>query len=104
MKHKNDEVIRAWLDGKTVQYRYAGEDECWVSFAHFAHGVTRNPDFLDENSLGEWRIKPEPNNLWVVYDNHGNIAHLTKFESEAQNFAKYYGVMYTVVEMKEVVK
>ncbi len=100
MKHKNDEVIRAWLDGKTIQSRY--KETVW--YDHFKGDGRPNLTIFDERADDEWRIKPEPKKLWVVYDNFCNIAHLTKIESEAQNFAKYYGAMYTVVEMQEVVK
>lgn len=49
--HKWAEVIKAWADRKTVQYRLSSNDE-WFDYVSY-----NLPDFDD--ALLEWRIKPE---------------------------------------------
>jgi len=48
---KHEEVIRAWLDGKTIQ-RYNAFDDVWVSSVN----QWLNPKYFYEF---EWRVKPE---------------------------------------------
>ena len=62
MKYKHDEVIRAWLDGKTVQV-LDGDD--WKDCAPF-NGLFYLPDFHVD---WEYRIKPEPKPDVVRYVN-----------------------------------
>ena len=62
--HRWAEVIKAWADGKTVQYR-DDVDEQW--FDHNIH----HPEWYDYRPLawtddrGEWRIKPERKTGWI---------------------------------------
>lgn len=58
--HKYAEVIKAWADGKTIQFRYlhAGVMLDWADFTASFAGC---PDFCDTNGVNyEWRVKPEP--------------------------------------------
>lgn len=52
--HKHAEVIRAYADGSTIQYKYKA-DQVWVD--------TTNPSFLEVN---EYRVKPEPKKYRVA--------------------------------------
>ena len=52
MKHKHDEVIRAWLDGKTVQ---ACHTHGWMDIVPIGE-YEKMPCF---SVLREYRIKPE---------------------------------------------
>lgn len=54
-------VIQAWIDGKTVQYKYKHGDE-WHDFK-----AEEKPGFTLDGT--EWRIKPEPREFWIIeYD------------------------------------
>ena len=46
--HKHAELIKAWAEGATIQFRFVGED--WA---------TLKSPFWDAKD-GEYRIKPEP--------------------------------------------
>jgi hypothetical protein len=54
---KHDEVIRAWLDGKTIQ-RYNAFDDVWVSSVN----EWLNPKYFYEF---EWRVKPEARTIVI---------------------------------------
>lgn len=55
--HKNAEVIKAWADGKEIQYRF--EDGKWHDFEHCG---TAGPWISDSP---QWRIKPQKRELWL---------------------------------------
>lgn len=65
-KHPNDEVIRAYLDGKVVQYRYDPSNE-WVDHSLDRPDIYGRPPGL-LHSEGQWRVKPEPRVLYVLFD------------------------------------
>lgn len=65
--HKNAEVIKAWADGKVIQWlnlwpNMPGE---WEDFDEIKHlGPWCNKSIV-------WRIKPEPKKGWVRVAEHG---------------------------------
>ncbi len=100
MSHKNDAVIRAMLDGKVVQYRYTDlEGAAW---SDYEVGVVY-PNILDNEGEEEWRIKPTPRVLWVVFNG-------TEFQGACTSRMAAYTTVtaakhragYDVVKMQEV--
>ena len=64
---KHDEVIRAWLDGKDIEFRSSNERP-WNPFDARAF---RNPMTYTEL---EWRIKPDVHTLTIpTYSNISNV-------------------------------
>jgi hypothetical protein len=55
---KHDEVIRAWLDGKDIQYKYKNDTK-WLDTSK---EVSVNP--MTYNEL-MWRIKPEARTIVI---------------------------------------
>lgn len=62
--HKNAEVIKAWADGKAIQWQTSCGD--WIDFLDYAHSGPWN-DYTQV-----WRIKPEPKKGWVRVAEHSN--------------------------------
>ncbi len=96
MKHKNDTVIRAWLDGKTVQYQQS-PGHVWVDHTMTVYAC---PNFVYQADGGAWRIKPEPRVLWAVFKDillHG--AYSTEYSANATVDGRDG---YTVVKMQEI--
>lgn len=58
-KHPHDAVIRAWLDGKTIQYQHPVA-ETWNDVTR--RGDEGTPAFL---KMETWRIKPEDPDVYV---------------------------------------
>ena len=56
-KYKHDEIVRAWLDGKTVQRK---EGTVWVDVSLPLQHAQAVPMFLAQNT---YRIKPNPKTL-----------------------------------------
>lgn len=62
--HKWAEVIKAWADGKEIQFRpRRPEGEAWEDFFTPRCPRRASPDF--NNSYYEWRIKPEKKSIWI---------------------------------------
>ena len=53
MKHKNAEVIIAWANGETIQYK---ENDQWVNLTYHNNDNV-SPNWNDSNI--EWRVKPK---------------------------------------------
>ncbi len=104
-KHPNDEVIRAWLEGKTVQYQWQGGSD-WEDHNMSDYGT---PNILDQEDEGTWRIKPELKIVWAVYMDKTNRP-AASFESreDAERFVKIRNenctVVFRVVKLQEVEK
>lgn len=65
--HKYAEVIKAWADGKDVQYKHEDEEK-WTDYVDGNGLGFQHPNFL-------WRIKPEPKKAGdVLYDCYKNAA------------------------------
>jgi glycosyltransferase involved in cell wall biosynthesis len=63
---KYDNVIKAWLDGETIQ-RYDPIDDVWVSSVN----EWLNPKYFYEY---DWRIKPNTHTLKIpTYSNISNV-------------------------------
>lgn len=60
--HKNAEVIKAWADGKAIQWPTAYNE--WIDFDEDWHSGPWN-DYTQV-----WRIKPEPKKGWVRVAEH----------------------------------
>ena len=100
MKHKHAELIKAWADGATIQYRHWGSD--WKD--------SRSPTW-DVN--WEYRIKPEekkPVVMWKwAYKSHGSWLESEMFMSEIEieirqktfPVERYFKLEYTRTEFPE---
>ena len=83
-------VIQAFADGKSIQYRPA-EDDPWE--------IIENSSF---DCPGEYRIKPDPMERWVVVDRDGDeMLHDDKEEAEDHASSKTFAP-YTIYHMREV--
>lgn len=67
-QHKWAKEIKAWADGAEIEYRKVGEDK-WASVGLF-------PGWSYEQF--EYRIKPEPQYLYVYSDGHATLTSLEK--------------------------
>lgn len=103
MKHKYHEVIRAWSEGISIQYRIIFSDALrspWVDLSKYSFDK-RSPNFDAENI--EWRIKPpellyrvalyqqyhQDENVRVYYVNtHNNREYNDKIE-EKDDFVRW---------------
>lgn len=61
--HKWSEVIKAWADGKPIQYK-PNKESCWIDYdPEYARQHRINLDFYSSNipkfDEYEWRVKPE---------------------------------------------
>lgn len=75
MKHPHDEVIRAWLDGKEVQF-FDPIDQDWITIVDVKAWVElgENPDF---NLSQQYRVKPDGAfRVWL--DSMGAMTVITK--------------------------
>ncbi len=101
-KHPNDEVIRAWLEGKTVQYRWKEGVE-WEDHNMSDYGT---PNFLDQEDEGTWRIKPEIKVLWAVFIEKSQAPSaicVSKAAAESMvEKRRESSLTYTIVKMQEV--
>jgi hypothetical protein len=78
---QHDEVIRAWLDGKTIQ-RYNAFDNVWVS----SENEWLNPKYFNEF---EWRVKPEAKTITIpVFSNASNVT--AYFDKETREIVIEY--------------
>lgn len=72
-KHPHDAVIRAWLDGKTIQV-WVPRTEVWADvIRRYDEGT---PAFLRSET---WRTKPEDPDVWITllaYDGDRNVMNL----------------------------
>lgn len=59
--HKNAEVIKAWADGKAIQWKTTRGE--WIDFRESVH---TGPWY----DAAIWRIKPEPKKGWVRVAEH----------------------------------
>ena len=84
-KHPHDEVIRAWLDGKTVQLKYNGE---WFDLGAV---TSRKPvPYFDPHK--EYRIKPEDPDVYVsfvAYDAPVGITHIGVVERVKMKLSEF---------------
>ncbi len=81
-KHPHDAVIRAWLDGKTVQYKHGGE---WLDMLTQPGDGGTMPAFLIHR---EHRIKPEDQDVFVfmsAYNGDPNYMNLVDPDRVACN-------------------
>ncbi len=69
---QNIEVIKAWVEGKQIQYQLISPVDAWSDL-----GDSR-PDF--SNPQWKWRIKPEPKCYWIV--NHPSWDRPSTFDNE----------------------
>lgn len=87
--HKNAEVIKAWAEGKAVQYRYL--DVRANGWFDYKDGNVWGP--WDGEWRGEWRVKPDTVKLRyrVGLFNHfsGPYASPVDTDSEAEEAEKY---------------
>ena len=78
-RHPLADIIIAWAEGKTVEYRYK-KYITWIEY--------RQPSVAPSNSINyEWRIKPEPKGLWVRlvgYRSYGNTLSVQTAQTEQQ--------------------
>lgn len=75
--HKHAECIKAWADGKEVQYRYTTIKPLeWIT--------PQNETTLDWSCKNvEWRIKPEKKEGWVnIYPSGYGRMHPTKVQAD----------------------
>jgi hypothetical protein len=61
--HKYNEAIKAWADGKPIQYK-PNKESCWIDYdPEYARQRGINRDFYSYNipkfDEYEWRVKPE---------------------------------------------
>ena len=87
---KNLEIIKAFAEGKTVQFRNK-EFPQWTDFD--------DPQF--DSTCGEYRIKPEPRTWWVAVDGSW-IAGFFDSRPEALSYAEGYGEKCSVIQVREV--
>ena len=79
---KHDEVIRAWLDGKEIEFRSSNERP-WTPFDARAF---INPMTYTEI---EWRIKPDAKTITIpTYSNISNVN--AYFDKEAREIVIKY--------------
>lgn len=62
--HNHAEVIKAWADGKVIQYYVQDNNGHWDDF-----DTNNVPSF--NNDRYQWRIKPETKTLWLAISKHG---------------------------------
>lgn len=83
--HKNAEVIKAWADGKAIQFQSMITGE-WVDLG--------GPDDIEPDvmpwdfTLCNWRVKPEPKPDTILYsgiDIRGLYNNLTECRSDTDN-------------------
>lgn len=74
-KHPHDELIRAWLDGRPVQYR---QGDLWLDLEP-ASTVNKLPHFYRD---WEYRRKPEVLRLRVWQDDDGGLHTVTSQRDE----------------------
>ena len=69
-KHPHDPLIRAWLDGKTVQYR--AETGVWVDLSG-PDEVHKSPHWYADS---EYRLKPVTvrYRLWLAHDDRAHLS------------------------------
>ena len=84
-------VIAAALNGDEVEYRDSGYDDIW--------GACHDPAF-DSFNRGEYRIKPQPKEIWVNEYEGGTSLHIS--EDIARN-AALRTVQRVAVHYREVV-
>ena len=71
------EIMQAYVDGKEIQRRYTYKDK-WLDA----------PDPKFNWSMSNYRIKPEPREIWVVEDKVKRVAYGVHFsEKEAESYA-----------------
>lgn len=82
-------IIQAYADGKVVQ-AFSSILNKWIDI--------ENPAFRDS----EWRIKPEPMEVWLTFDRDGvKIVHDTKKSAERYAHGGQFAP-YTIHRMREV--
>lgn len=64
-KHKWNKEIKAWADGAIIQFKDANDINEWDDC------VDNQPYWGDGNNM-EYRIKPQPEYLYVFCDGNGN--------------------------------
>lgn len=62
MTHKNAEVIKAWAEGRVIQWQAAVD--CWMDYDH-GNKYSLGP--WDNRASCNWRIKPEVKPDMVVF-------------------------------------
>ena len=66
MLNKDIDVLKAWMDGKTIQ-RYDALEDVWVS----SESEWLNPTYFDQF---EWRVKPDVHTLTIpAFSNMLNV-------------------------------
>lgn len=84
-KHPHDEIIRAWLDGKTVQFKYGGE---WISLS----AVMAGKSLYAFHVSTEHRIKPEDPDVYVsfvAYDAPVGVNHVGSVERVKMKLSEF---------------
>ena len=67
--HRWAEVIKAWADGKEIQWKYYEGD--WKTYNQ-SNGISASPAFNDQ--VYEWRIKPQAKTGWINIYNDGTLS------------------------------
>lgn len=93
--HKHAEVIKAWADGKAIQWKHMGP---WCDFDSPKFGPWNNPNI-------EWRVKPEKKTGWIaIYSTKTkNGAQTSYFYDNLDNLKdnlKRALVPYTIVQIE----
>lgn len=77
--HKWAEAIKAWADGKPIQYK-PNKESCWIDYdPEYARQRGINRDFYSSNipkfDEYEWRVKPERVDTYhlVEYMGEGDV-------------------------------
>lgn len=94
--HKNDAIIRAWLDGKTIEWACKDKED-WTVFDSVLG------DLADPNNWFKYRIAPEKKMLYVnVYPNdHNSFSYAYSTREKADKAAAANRIACIEVEYKD---
>ena len=86
MPHRWAEVIKAWADGKEIQWRYVEPGNNWVTYSSADRPSTM---LFSADQSCEWRIKPETKTGWIIIYNDNT---LSKLIHETEERCRYMSI------------
>lgn len=84
-------ILKAWSEGKTIQWRNPAN--------HFWYDVATGAVVQFDQSPSEYRIKPEPREYWLLFDENKQVRCVTEEPTKTGLIAGWYQV-----HVKEVIR